>query len=77
MNKKVDIITKASGMQVPFSVKKLRTSLQRSGANNDLIVSIITEVKKQLYPGITTKKIYKLAHALLKKVSKPTAARYT
>lgn len=77
MINKVDIITKASGMQVPFSVKKLRTSLQRSGANDDLIVSIITEVKKKLYPGITTKKIYKLAHALLKKVSKPTAARYT
>jgi hypothetical protein len=77
MNKKVDIITKASGVQVPFSAEKLSTSLQRSGANDEVIRSIISEVKKELYPGITTKKIYKHAHALLKKVSKPTAARYT
>ena len=76
MNNIVNIITKASGAQVPFSSEKLRTSLQRSGAKDEDIHSIITEVKNQLYPGIPTKKIYKLAFGLLKKVSKPIAARY-
>lgn len=70
------IITKASGTQVPFSEDKLKESLRRSGAANDVIDSITEEVKKYLYDGMPTKKIYKLAFGLLKKQSKPFAAKY-
>jgi hypothetical protein len=71
------IVIKASGEKVAFSPEKLAKSLQRSGAREDAIGNILTEVKGHLYEGMPTKKIYKLAFGLLKKVSKPTAARYS
>lgn len=70
------VITKASGERVPFSTEKLKKSLQRSGANAETINTIITEVQENLYEGIATKKIYQLAFGLLKKKSKPLAAKY-
>jgi hypothetical protein len=76
MNRIASIITKASGPQVPFSEEKLKQSLRRSGAAGDVIDAITEEVKKHLYEGMPTKKIYKLAFGLLKKHAKPFAARY-
>lgn len=69
-------ITKASGQKVPFNVTKLRHSLHRSGANENTINDIISMVQGNLFEGITTKKIYQLAFGLLKKKSKPFAAKY-
>lgn len=69
-------ITKASGEQVPFSEEKLKVSLHRSGASNEVIASVIEEVKRELYEGMPTKNIYKLAFGLLKKASTHYAARY-
>ncbi|ULQ52201.1 ATP cone domain-containing protein [Flavihumibacter fluvii] len=76
MNSNDLIITKASGLKAPFSEEKLKQSLRRSGATGMVIDAIAEEVKKQLYTGMPTKKIYKLAYALLKKQSKPVAAKY-
>ena len=76
MNSTTAIVTKASGIKVPFSEEKLRESLRRSGAADEVIDSITAEVKKFLYDGMHTKKIYKLAFGLLKKYSKPIAAKY-
>jgi hypothetical protein len=70
------IVTKASGEQVEFSTDKLKDSLRKSGADNRTIDFILEEIKKNLYEGITTKKIYKLAFSLLKKESNSYAARY-
>jgi Holliday junction resolvase len=70
------IIIKASGEKVSFSIEKLYHSLERSGANEETIKAVTNEVKSQLYEGITTKKIYQIAFSLLKKYSKPTAAKY-
>lgn len=70
------IVTKASGEQTLFSEEKIRASLQRSGADPDQIDFILQEVKKQLYNGITTRNIYKIAFALLKSGSRHQAARY-
>ena len=69
-------IIKASGEQVPFNADKLRHSLHRSGAKNEIISEIISEVQSKLYEGITTKKIYQLAFGLLKKKSRHSAAKY-
>ncbi len=69
-------ITKASGETALFSTEKLRHSLSRSGADEETINKIIHEVQAMLYEGITTKKIYKLAFGLLKKQSRPVAAKY-
>lgn len=69
-------ITKASGEQAVFSKEKLRNSLKKSGASEEDIQHIISEIEKILYPGMHTKEIYKKAFALLRKTSRPTAARY-
>jgi len=70
------IVTKASGEKALFSIQKLRHSLQRAGADESLIGQVIEELTPQLYEGISTKKIYRLAFNILRKVSKPHAARY-
>lgn len=69
-------ITKHSGSKVPFDKEKLELSLKKSGASNDLIKESLAEIEKQMYDGITTKEIYKLAFAILKKSSSGHAARY-
>lgn len=69
-------VTKASGEQRPFSEEKIKTSLRRSGAEEDQIDFILQEVKKQLYDGMTTRKIYRIAFSLLKSGSRHLAARY-
>lgn len=71
------IVTKASGEEVRFSIGKLLQSLQRSGASAQLAEQVLEELEPLLYRGITTKKIYRYAYKILKKLSKPTAARYS
>lgn len=75
-NKKSILVTKASGDKVPFIEDKLRNSLIRSGANEKQIDDVLTEISSQLYEGISTKKIYRLAFNKLKNSSKHLAARY-
>ncbi len=70
------IITKSTGDQVVFDEYKLRNSLKRSQAEDFVIEDIIKQINGQLYPNIKTKEIYKKAFELLKKYSRPTAARY-
>ncbi|MFT5167430.1 MAG: hypothetical protein ACI8P3_002668 [Saprospiraceae bacterium] len=70
------LITKSSGEQVKFSRKKLNKSLARAGAGKEDIRMIISEIEKLLYTGMHTKNIYKKAFALLRKRSRPMAARY-
>lgn len=77
MEKHQLFITKASGDQVPFSYQKLEKSLRKAGVDKSTIDYIISEVEKELYPGISTKKIYKKAFSILKtKKLRPVAARY-
>jgi hypothetical protein len=70
------LITKASGRQEAFDAEKLRRSLVKAGASERLIEQILDEVLPQLYPGMPTKKIYRLAFTRLRKATKPSAARY-
>lgn len=70
------VITKASGEQVPFVIGKLVASLQRSGAKEEVAKHIADSLLPQLTPGISTRKIYRMAFGMLRKRSKPAAARY-
>lgn len=70
------LITKASGETAEFSEDKLRGSLHKSGASDAQIDDIIELIAVKLYPGIPTKKIYKLAFNLLKQGSRHLAAKY-
>lgn len=69
-------VTKASGERHTFSEDKVRQSLLRSGADKEQIDFIIREIRNQLYDGITTRSIYKIAYSLLKSGSRHYAARY-
>ncbi|NGY36145.1 hypothetical protein FQU23_001305 [Flavobacterium sp. XN-5] len=69
-------IIKHSGDVVEFDHQKLRKSLMKSGADKLVVENIVNEIGKDIYEGITTKKIYKRAFALLKKDANSHAARY-
>ncbi len=69
-------IVKQSGDVVVFDKQKLRASLEVSGADAVQVNEVMEAVIKQLYEGMSTKKIYRLAFQLLKKKCKSTAARY-
>ena len=70
------IVTKASGIQSVYEPDKLRKSLHKSGADDATINFILQNIKPQLFDGIPTKKIYRMAYAMLKKTSKETASKY-
>ncbi len=69
-------ITKASGEKSKFSEEKIRKSLSRSGATAEQTDTILREIDANLYEGISTKKIYRLAFNLLRGESRHIAARY-
>jgi len=69
-------IVKTSGHLVDFNPEKLRQSLLRSGAHAEEVDHILQYIQDQLYEGISTRHIYKLAFAQLKKSAHSHAARY-
>jgi len=69
-------VTKVSGDVVLFDEHKLVLSLERSGASDSIINEVLKEVRGHLYEGIPTKKIYRMAFAILKKRMASSAARY-
>jgi hypothetical protein len=69
-------IVKHSGSIVEFNRDKLKSSLLKSGAGTKVVEEVLQIIEKQIYEGISTKKIYKLAFSLLKKSSNSHAARY-
>jgi hypothetical protein len=69
-------IVKHSGAIVDFNPEKLKNSLLKSGADKFVVEDILQTIKTQLYEGINTKQIYKMAFALLKKKANFHAARY-
>ncbi len=69
-------IIKHSGDIVEFNSDKLKKSLLKSGASAIAVDDILYAIKKQMYEGISTKQIYKMAFSLLKKTANSHAARY-
>ncbi len=69
-------IVKHSGDVVDYDPNKLRNSLVKSGANSTVVDDILDRIEKEIYEGMPTKQIYKLAFGYLKKASNSHAARY-
>ncbi len=69
-------IVKHSGDIVDFNPEKLKNSLLKSGAGKQEVETILQAIKSQIYDGISTKQIYKMAFVLLKKTANSHAARY-
>jgi len=76
MNQEIIYVTKGNGDRVPFDENKLRTALKNSGAAAKDVEQALTAVKKNLYQGITTRKIYQTAYRILRRNSKHSAGRY-
>lgn len=69
-------IVKHSGDIVEFDRSKLERSLLKSGADKSIVENVLRAIEREIYEGISTKRIYKLAFKLLKKSSNSHAARY-
>jgi len=69
-------IVKHSGNIVDYNPAKLKQSLLKSGASKLLVSTILQAIEREIYEGISTKEIYKMAFGLLKKASNSQAARY-
>jgi len=69
-------IVKHSGDIVDFNKEKLTHSLLKSGASPVIVDDVLQQIEKNVYEGVATKQIYKMAFDLLKKASNSHAARY-
>lgn len=69
-------IVKRSGFVVDFDRSRLRRSLLKSGASTHDAEKVLQSISAQIYDGMPTKKIYRLAFEHLKKLPGSTAARY-
>jgi len=69
-------VVKYSGTVVDYDAGKLKQSLLKSGASNSVVDNVLETIEKEIYEGISTKQIYKMAFGLLKKISNSHAARY-
>lgn len=70
-------VRKASGKTENFNVRKLRTSLLRTGADARAVESVITEVLDTIDESTTTKDIYRTARSRLGRRSRTCSLRYT
>lgn len=75
INEAIEIV-KYSGERAKFSIDKLKNSLRKSGAGEELVEQIANSVRDELYQGISTKEIYNRAFALLKKKKTVFASKY-
>ena len=69
-------VKKSHGELVKFDTEKLRLSLLRAGASEELIKRIIEQVSENTEPVTTTKIIYNKAYQQLKKASSKLAGKY-
>lgn len=69
-------VLKASGGYEPFSEEKVRSSLKRAGADEEVVFKILSQVKGELYDGIPTQKIYTHIFDLLRHEKTPLLSRY-
>jgi hypothetical protein len=71
------LIVKASGEKEQFSAHKLRNSLERSGADSEVINEIVEHIEGELHENMTTEEIYRHAFSLLDRRLKSVALKYS
>lgn len=69
-------VTTASGEKTTFSPEKISRSLRKSGAGEETIQEILDAISAEIYPGMSTEKIFKKAFNLLQKKNRLQASRY-
>src|SRR3989344_4718714 len=71
------MIRKVDGTLERFEPEKLRHSLRRSGASEDVIKNIVAHLEPELRDGMSTNDIYHHARLLLKQTHKTAAVKYS
>ncbi len=69
MNNPEIIIKKASGKTEPFEVEKLKSSLHKAGATDDVISDIVADIENWVYDGVSTRMIYVRAYKMFRQIS--------
>lgn len=70
------LITKRSGEKAPFKKEKLIASLEQSGAGEEDIRQIVAFVVSRMTEGMSTRRVYQMAYAMLRKKSQKAAGKY-
>lgn len=71
------MVIKANGERELFNRSKLDASLARTGASHAVVAEVVDTVVADLKEGMTTGEIYRKAFSILKKLKRPSAARYS
>lgn len=71
------LIAKASGETEEFSSAKLRESLARTGASEEVIEMVMSAIAPQIHHGVKSSALHSLAFGLLRKYNRPCAAKYS
>jgi len=70
-------ITKASGNIETFDTEKMKRSLMRSGASEEVAAIIVDRVLEDIEPLANTRKIYRLAKKYLRRYNHASGLRYS
>lgn len=70
-------IRKATGKLEDFDESKLLQSLMRAGADKDQAGEVVKDVVSRITPGMSTKKIFRLAHKYLRQFNRASVLRYS
>ncbi len=63
--RKRGFVIKSDGSSVPFDFNKVKTTCIRAGANNKLATQVAQKISKKIFPGITTRQIYRMVLDIL------------
>ncbi|MBU6431082.1 restriction endonuclease [Patescibacteria group bacterium] len=77
MPSKDALIIKSTGEKEPFDVRKLKASLERTGASEKSVGLIAEHIQKEVRDGMSTGEIYAHAFSLLRRYEKPVALKYS
>lgn len=69
-------VVKADGARVPFDPEKIRGSLRRSGATDDVIDAVLEKSMPRFVDGMSTRALYRIVHRQLKTLQLSTAGKY-
>ncbi len=77
MAKKIVEVINSQGEKEIFSWKKVYRSAKRAGASSRAAKEIADRIEKEVYPGITTRKIFNEVQRLLRKKSLSSSIRFS
>lgn len=69
-------VIKSNGESQPFDIEKIRRTILHSGANEETVNRIASEVEKNVRDGMRTKEIYDMVIALLEQKAPAVSRRY-